>query len=78
MAVNEVLVGTPEVFRKSLADRRLLGVNDLSLVVFDECHNAVGNSPMRAMMDDCLSPHRCETPRCPRNATDDIPKHINC
>ena len=50
-----VLVGTPEVFRVSLVDRRFLSVCDISLCVFDECHNAVGNSPMANIMRDGIS-----------------------
>ncbi|CAE8647280.1 unnamed protein product [Polarella glacialis] len=58
---SEVLVGTPEVFRRALVDTRFLSFDGIfSLVVFDECHNATGNSPMAAIMRDSI--HRCALP----------------
>ena len=41
---NRVLVGTAEVFRMSLVDTGFLKVCDLSLCVFDECHNVRASS----------------------------------
>ena len=38
---HEVLVGTPEVFKNALLKNAIV-VASLSLIVFDECHNAVG------------------------------------
>ena len=51
---SDVLVGTPEVFRRALVDLGCLPVARLSLLVLDECHNATGNSPMAAIMRDAV------------------------
>ena len=54
--LHDVLVGTPEVFRRAMVDLGALSPVDFALVIFDECHNAVGNSPMAAICRDALSP----------------------
>ena len=51
---NDILVGTPEVFRRALIQKALLQPTDFSLLVFDECHNAVGNAPMASIMRDSV------------------------
>jgi len=38
----DILVGTPEVFRRALVDQRYIYSSQFSLVIFDECHNATG------------------------------------
>ncbi|CAE8729462.1 unnamed protein product, partial [Polarella glacialis] len=50
---HRVLVGTPEVFRVALG-KGYLAPDKVSLLVFDECHNATGNSPMAAIMKDSI------------------------
>eukprot|EP00930_Biecheleria_cincta_P041829 TRINITY_DN28740_c0_g1_i1.p1 TRINITY_DN28740_c0_g1~~TRINITY_DN28740_c0_g1_i1.p1 ORF type:complete len:731 (+),score=132.28 TRINITY_DN28740_c0_g1_i1:41-2233(+) len=49
-----ILVGTPEIFRRAL-EKGFLQQNDISLLILDECHNAVGNSPMARIMKENLS-----------------------
>eukprot|EP00929_Paragymnodinium_shiwhaense_P060647 TRINITY_DN30290_c0_g1_i1.p1 TRINITY_DN30290_c0_g1~~TRINITY_DN30290_c0_g1_i1.p1 ORF type:complete len:758 (-),score=131.82 TRINITY_DN30290_c0_g1_i1:157-2373(-) len=51
---HQVLVGTAEVFRRAL-DKAYLRLAEISIIIFDECHNAVGNSPMAAMMKDFVA-----------------------
>ncbi|CAJ1401879.1 unnamed protein product [Effrenium voratum] len=60
---HQVLVGTAEIFRRAL-DKGYLKAASLSLVVFDECHNATGKSPMARIMLDFMHrlPH-AERPR---------------
>lgn len=61
---SDVLVGTAEVFRRALVDTKFLSLRDFSLLIFDECHNATGNSPMAAVMRDAV--HRCAAREAPR------------
>lgn len=50
----DILVGTPEVFRRALIEKAFISSAQFSIIVFDECHNAVGNSPMAAIMRDSV------------------------
>lgn len=45
-----IFVGTVECFRKLFVDDKYISVESFSVVCFDECHNATGNSPMAAVM----------------------------
>ncbi|OLQ12482.1 Endoribonuclease Dicer-like 2b [Symbiodinium microadriaticum] len=58
---HQVLVGTPEIFRRAM-DQGFLQVAQLSLLVFDECHRAKGNHPMAAIMADFVQ-HAPESQR---------------
>ena len=51
---NDILVGTPEVFRRSFIDKAFVDPTLFSLIVFDECHNAAGNAPMASIMRDSV------------------------
>eukprot|EP00927_Polykrikos_kofoidii_P015842 TRINITY_DN17096_c0_g2_i1.p1 TRINITY_DN17096_c0_g2~~TRINITY_DN17096_c0_g2_i1.p1 ORF type:complete len:1092 (+),score=207.80 TRINITY_DN17096_c0_g2_i1:83-3358(+) len=51
---SDVLVGTAEVFRRALVDTKFLSLHDFSLLIFDECHNAIGNSPMAGILRDAV------------------------
>ena len=54
MVRADILVGTPEVFRRALIEKAFISSAEFSIIVFDECHNAVGNSPMAAIMRDSV------------------------
>lgn len=47
-----VFVGTGQIFKQALVDRAFLRLENLSLLVFDECHHAVGSHPFVAIMQD--------------------------
>jgi ERCC4-related helicase len=51
---NDILVGTPEIFRQGFIDKGFFSPSQFSLLVFDECHNAVGKSPMASIMRDSV------------------------
>lgn len=54
MTHSDIVVGTPEIFRRSFVEKRFITPTQFSLIVFDECHNAVGNSPMASIMRDAV------------------------
>jgi len=41
-----ILVGTPEPFRKAMCDLNFITPQDFSLLIFDEAHHCIKNSPM--------------------------------
>lgn len=51
---SDILVGTPEVFRRAFIDKAFVKPTEFSLLVFDECHNAAGNAPMASIMRDSV------------------------
>eukprot|EP00927_Polykrikos_kofoidii_P036431 TRINITY_DN3075_c1_g1_i1.p1 TRINITY_DN3075_c1_g1~~TRINITY_DN3075_c1_g1_i1.p1 ORF type:complete len:764 (+),score=129.21 TRINITY_DN3075_c1_g1_i1:301-2592(+) len=51
---NDVLVGTPEIFSRALTKFAYIKPDVFCFVIFDECHNAVGNSPMVTIAKDSL------------------------
>jgi len=53
---NHILVGTAALFQQGFVTSKFLAIQDFSLLVFDECHNAVGNSPMAGLLRDGVAP----------------------
>ncbi|CAE8736126.1 unnamed protein product, partial [Polarella glacialis] len=51
----DIIVGIGEVFKKAMVDYAFLRLEQLSLLVFDECHHAIGNHPFVAIMQDPLA-----------------------
>ena len=62
----DIMVGTPEVFRKALVDFGFLRLDQVSIMVFDEAHGATGNSPYAAIMNDVYHPAARKSLPCPR------------
>jgi endoribonuclease Dicer len=54
---TDVFVGTAAVFYKAVATDHMLNISQFALLVLDECHNAVGNSPMASLMRDAVMPY---------------------
>ena len=54
---SNIVLGTAAIFQKVFATERHLALEDVSLLIFDECHHCVGNSPMSAVMHDAVAPY---------------------
>jgi hypothetical protein len=59
-----ILVCTHEVLRSALIDKRVLFPRSFAIMVFDECHNATGNSPMALILEDSV--HKLQAREQPR------------
>jgi DEAD/DEAH box helicase len=58
---NHILLGTAALFQLALVTEKRISIEQVSLIVFDECHNATGNSPMAAVMRDAVAPYKAAT-----------------
>ena len=67
MRTSHVILGTAAWFQQGFVTDRFFRVEHFSLIVFDECHNATGNSPMAAVMHDAVAPFlNANGSSCPR------------
>ena len=55
---SHILLGTAAIFQQAFVTDKYIDISMFSLIVFDECHNACGNSPMAAVMRDAVAPHQ--------------------
>ncbi|CAF4761938.1 unnamed protein product, partial [Rotaria sp. Silwood2] len=56
---NHVVVCTPQKFLNSLIDETI-HLNQIDLIIFDECHNCIGNHPYSKIMEQYLVYHQSE------------------
>lgn len=61
-----ILLGTAALFQQAFVTDKFVSLDRISLVVYDECHNAVGNSPMASVMRDGVAPYVTEGSVPPR------------
>ena len=54
--ISHIFCGTPAIFQQVFIERKFFNLKRFSLLVFDECHNTIGNSPMAAVMRDAVLP----------------------
>jgi len=55
---SHILLGTAALFEQAFVTDRRISIGQISLIVFDECHNACGNSPMAVVMRDGVAPYQ--------------------
>lgn len=58
MRTSHILLGTAALFQQAFVTDKYIDIGRISLIVFDECHNACGNSPMAAVMRDGVAPYQ--------------------
>ena len=58
MEKNHILLGTAALFQTAFVSEKRVDICKFSLLVFDECHNAIGNSPMAAVLKDAVAPYQ--------------------
>lgn len=63
---SDVMVGTPAIFVTGLVTHGYLNISQFALIIFDEVHNAVGNSPMANVMNDAYHPSKRDGHPVPR------------
>jgi endoribonuclease Dicer len=56
MGQYQIFLGIPAIFQRALVTEKFIQISNFSLIVFDECHNAIGNSPMASLLRDAISP----------------------
>ena len=56
VAENDVLLGTPATFYNAMLTQGVLRLSEFSLIVFDECHEATGDSAMAKLMREVYWP----------------------
>ena len=54
---SNIFVGTAALFQQVFVTHKYIDIRRFSLFVFDECHNATGNSPMAAVLRDSVAPY---------------------
>ena len=58
MQTSHILLGTAALFQQVFVTDKCIPIGSISLIVFDECHNACGNSPMAVVMRDGIAPYQ--------------------
>ncbi|CAF3126189.1 unnamed protein product [Rotaria sp. Silwood2] len=56
---SHVVICTPQKFLNCLVDKTIL-LNQIDLLIFDECHNCIGNHPYSKIMEQYLVYHQSE------------------
>ncbi|KAL7551335.1 hypothetical protein ACHAWF_014528 [Thalassiosira exigua] len=57
LSSSHILCGTAAIFVQAFISEAFMHIDLFSLFVFDECHNATGNSPMAVVMRDAIAPY---------------------